>query len=92
MPKPKIYTMFVSFSAMDMEQWILKTARDSSEPFVSSNVFIYDFRIPRISAHIFNMREDLWEIETEYENGQWYYRLLMTPQEILEQAKTERLF
>lgn len=75
-------------------EWILKTARDSSEPFVSSNVFIYDFRIPRISAHIFNMREDLWEIETEYENGQWYYRLISTPQEIIEQAKreTERLF
>jgi len=74
-------------------EWILKTARDSEVPRVSSNCFIYDFRIPRISAHIFNMREDLWEIETtKNASGIWYYELINTPQEILEQAKTERLF
>jgi len=64
-------------------EWILTTARESSEPKVSSNTFIYDFRIPRISAHIFNMREDLWEIETIKENNEFFYKLLLTPQEIL---------
>ena len=68
-------------------EWILTTARESSEPKVSSNTFIYDFRIPRISAHIFNMREDLWEIETIKENNEYFYKLLLTPKEILEQAK-----
>ena len=39
------------------------------------------------------MREDLWEIETtKNASGIWYYELINTPQEILEQAKTERLF
>ena len=55
-------------------EWILTTARESSEPKVSSNTFIYDFRIPRISAHIFNMREDLWEIETIKENNEYFYK------------------
>ena len=70
-------------------EWILKTAKNSSEPLVSSHTFGYDFGIPRISAHIFNMREDLWEIETIKKGGKHYYKLLMTPQEILDHARKD---
>tara|TARA_R100001463_G_scaffold1131_1_gene4815 strand:- start:3619 stop:3921 length:303 start_codon:yes stop_codon:yes gene_type:complete len=70
-------------------EWILKTAKNSSKPLVSSHTFVYDFGIPRISAHIFNMREDLWEIETIKIGNKHYYKLLMTPQEILDQARKD---
>ena len=76
----------------DTVEWVLLTARESDEPLVSSSTFVYDFGIPRISAHIFNMREDLWEIETIKKGRKHYYKLLQTPRELLEQAKTERLF
>lgn len=76
----------------DTVEWVMLTARESDEPLVSSSTFVYDFGIPRISAHIFNMREDLWEIETIKKGRKHYYKLLQTPREILEQAKTERLF
>tara|TARA_R100001163_G_C5020210_1_gene163230 strand:+ start:45 stop:344 length:300 start_codon:yes stop_codon:yes gene_type:complete len=70
-------------------EWLLETARESTKPLVSSNVFIYDFRIPRISAHIHNMRNDLWDVRTVKKDNEYFYELVMTPKEIVQYSKEQ---
>ncbi len=62
--------------------WLLKTARDSDNKMISTSEFVYDFGIPRISAVIFNLREDMWEIKTIKIGKKHYHELVCTYDEL----------
>ena len=59
-------------------EWLLKTARASDDKKISTSEFVYDFGIPRISAVIFNLREDMWEIKTIKIGKKHYHELVCT--------------
>jgi len=62
--------------------WLLKTARDSDNKMISTSEFVYDFGIPTISAVIFNLREDMWEIKTIKIGKKHYHELVCTYDEL----------
>jgi hypothetical protein len=59
-------------------EWLLKTARASDDKKISTSEFVYDFGIPRISAVIFNLRQDLWDIKTIKIGKKHYHELVDT--------------
>jgi len=70
--------------------WLLKTARDSDDKMISTSEFVYDFGIPRISAVIFNLREDMWEIKTIKIGKKHYHELVYTYDELKKELREER--
>jgi len=64
-------------------EWMLQVARPSHKPSINANEFIYEFGIPRISSHIFQLRKEGWVIDNLSKHGKSAeYLLIRTNQEV----------